>query len=116
MSFDNIDPIIIRTVIGWKVCRVDVQVVTTPDGSTQTLGNGEVIPLQYALNNDGTLTIPYLATVVGIEVLTPFIIDNGVIMNEPYDSATGTFDNSVNGGFIPDVNIISFNASLPLYF
>lgn len=100
----------VATIQFWKVCAIQVQVVAVPDGTTQTLDNGAVIPLQYALNMDGTLTIPYLQTNIGISVLTPFIIDNQVIQDEPYSD--GTFDNSIYGGFVIG-NIISFNASLP---
>jgi hypothetical protein len=98
----------------WKVCAVAAVIVASPDPTvTQTLDNGAMIPLQYALNNDGTLTIPYLTTTPGISILTPFVVDNNAIQDEPYNPATGTFDNSAYGGFVIG-NIITFNASLPL--
>lgn len=100
-----------RVIIGWIVSEFTLTIVATPDGSTQTLANGDAIPAQYALNNDGTLTIPYVG---GYEVLTPFIIDNGVIQDMPYNKTTGTFDNSRYGGFLID-NLISFNASIPIW-
>lgn len=97
----------------WKVCKVLANIVATPDPAiTQTLDNGITIPLQYALNNDGTLTIPYLITTPGMAVLTPVLIDNGVIENMYFNPITGTFDNSANGGFAIG-NEIAFNASLP---
>lgn len=101
-----------RLIIGWIAAPIDIQVVTTPDGSTQTLANGDIIPLQYALNNDGTLTIPYLVDRV---VLTPFMLDGSPIQDMPYDRETGTFDNSANGGFLPDINRIAINASIPVW-
>jgi hypothetical protein len=42
-----------RTIIGWKPCIIRIQIVTTPNISTQTLINGDTIPLQYAVNNNG---------------------------------------------------------------
>ncbi len=102
----------------WKVCPVIVLLVTTPDpDNTQTLGHGEVIPVEYALNGDGTLTIPYLNSVEGITVLTPFMVGNAPADTVVwvYNEAEGAyvFDNSAGGGFLVG-NSISFNASLPL--
>lgn len=108
---DPLPPVV--TLYGWKVCAIIVKVVVTPDGSTQLLDNGDVIPIQYALNMDGTLTIPELISAIGIAVLTPFIIDGINIPSILYDGTTGTFDNSAGGGFSIGNNI-SFNASLPL--
>lgn len=108
---DPLPPVI--TLYGWKVCAIIVEVVVIPDGSTQLLDNGDVIPIQYALNMDGTLTILELISAIGIAVLTPFIIDGINIPSILYDGTTGTFDNSVGGGFSIGNNI-SFNASLPL--
>ncbi|MBX2906161.1 MAG: hypothetical protein KF744_08995 [Taibaiella sp.] len=42
-----------KVIMGWKQASITAQIVVTPDGSTQTLNNGDVIALQYALNNDG---------------------------------------------------------------
>lgn len=42
-----------RTIIGWKPCIIRIQIVETPNSTTQTLINGDVIPLQYAVNDDG---------------------------------------------------------------
>ena len=98
----------------WEVMRVDVQVVTTPDGTTQRLGNGAVIPLQYALNNDGTLTIPYLGISPAVQVLIPFIVNGDSYDNVEYDADTTSFDATVARGGFAVGNIISFNASLPL--
>jgi hypothetical protein len=96
------------------VCKIFVDVVDTPDPSiTQLLDNGVTIPRQYALNPDGTLTIPYLISTKGIAVLSPFIVDSSIIAEEPYDNVTGTFDNSINGGFLIG-NAIAFDASLPV--
>lgn len=101
-----------RVIIGWISSRFDLEVVETVDPDVKIeLANGDEINAQYTLNDDGTLTIPYL---VGYNVLTPFMIDGGIVQIEPYDIETGTFDNSVNGGFLP-TNKVSFNASIPVW-
>lgn len=108
----------VTTIYGWKVCTILARVVDTPDGSTQILDNGDVIPLQYALNQDGTLTIPELVSAVGISVLTPFVNEGQIIPTVTYDDA-GTFDNTAGGGFPiwsgRPGDEISFNASLPIH-
>lgn len=102
-----------RIIIGWMQAVIAVEIKTTPNtANVQTLPNGDTIPVEYALNNDGTLTIPYM---VGRVKLEPFMMDNMPIQNMPFDSATGKFDASIYGGFIPDVNIISINASIPIW-
>ena len=99
---------------GWKACHIDATIVASPDGTTQQLANGDIIPLQYVVNDDGTVTIPELASYPGIVVLSNFLIDR-----TPYDGyitvdyTTGTITNS-GGGFIRD-NVLSFDATLPLY-
>lgn len=117
MSLDYVDSNAPQqsTVYFWKVYVIYIEVVTTPNPlRTQTLGNGAVLPIEYALNLDGTLTIPYLISFAGITPVAPFIIDNTLITTQTYDETTGTFDNSAGGGFVTDVNKIYFNASLPL--
>ena len=97
----------------WEVYEVNALIVETPNPSnTQTLGNGATIPLEYALNLDGTLTIPYLIQYSGIAVVAPFLLDNNILQNVTYDGSTGTFNNDANGGFLIG-NVITFNASLP---
>lgn len=96
-----------RTIIGWIVGPVKIQIVTTPNGTTQTLANGDVIPLQYALNSNGTLTIPGIA---GYNVLTPFMLSNFPIQDMPYTISTGTFTYRFTVGRDAAVNV-----SLPLY-
>jgi hypothetical protein len=105
-----VDPLI--TYI-WKVCEVDVVIVETPDGSTITLSNGAVIPAQYALNLDGTVTIPYLASTPGINLVYPFLIGNQSYPNVTLDNTTGVLNNDANGGFAVG-DTLNFNANLPL--
>lgn len=101
----------------WQDRAIRVSIVDVPDPTnTQDLGNGVTIPVEYALNADGTLTIPYLNTVPGVSVLTPFIIgsdpaDTVVYMWSDTNNAY-VFDNSAGGGFVVG-NQCSFNASLP---
>lgn len=101
-----------RLIIGWIVSPFTVQLTNSPNPThTQTLANGDVIPLQYALNGNGTLTVPYMATYT---LLEPFYMDNAGYQNIAYNKATGTFDGSQFGGF-SDVNAITFNASIPIW-
>ena len=92
-------------------------IVDIPDPlNTITLGNGAVIPAEYALNGDGTLTIPYLNSIEGISVLVPFMVGNApadtVVWVYNAVEETYVFDNSTGGGFVIG-NTIEFNASLP---
>jgi len=96
-----------RLIIGWIVGAVKIQIVAVPNGTTQTLANGDVIPLQYALNGNGSLTIPGIA---GYNVLTPFMLSNFPIQDMPYTLATGTFNYKFTVGREAAVNV-----SLPLY-
>jgi hypothetical protein len=104
-----------RIAYGWKVCEIVAYIVDVVDPlQTQQLGNGDIIPLQYLLNIDGTVTIPELATYTGIVALAAFLIDNQLFDDYiSIDYSTGKITNS-GGGFIVG-NIIRFNASLPLY-
>lgn len=112
MGGDIEDP---QTLYVWKPCVIYVDVVATPDPLvTQTLGNGAVIPRQYALNPDGTLTIPYLTSTGGITILTPFMLDNAEVPLMYYDIMSGTFDPATTVGSFSIGNEISFNASLPM--
>ncbi len=100
-----------RTIISWMVCPIHLTVVETPNPAiTQQLDNGDIIPAEYALNDNGTLTIPYM---IGYTALTPFILEQEPVDNFPYNRATGTF-----GSLTPSFNIgnkVSFNASLPVW-
>ena len=80
---------------------------------TQVLANGDTIPKQYVVNDDGTITIPYLASYPNIVVLVPFMIWNQTFDTITIDYTDGKINNT-NGGFIVG-NEIEFNASLPLY-
>ena len=86
-----------KTIIGWSYATIDIQIRETPDGTIQTLPNGDELPMQYALNEDGTLTVTEIA---GYAVLTPFMLSQFPIQDMPYDQTTGTFDNSANNGFV----------------
>lgn len=114
--YQPIVPLPVRTIYGWRACPIQVVIVSVVNPlNVQILGNGDTIPVEYVLNEDGTLTIPYLISVPGIQVLVPFVLNNNPIGNMPYDSMTGTFNGaSISRGFRVG-NQISFNASLPVY-
>ncbi len=103
-----------RVIYGWSTYKVMANIVATlPDPvPMQALGNGDMIPLVYVLNPDRTLTIPYLALYPGIEVLTPFMLNNRPVQGMPY--ADGTFNNGAKGGFNVG-NQTEFNATLPIF-
>lgn len=111
-----------RTIIGWIAAPILIRVKTTPGSEKQTLANGDLINIDYAINGSGKLPIPYL---VGYTALTPFLMDNvnySLVVTPAFDAnavlyakATGTFDNSNNGGFAPDINVITVNASIPIW-
>lgn len=96
-----------KLIIGWSYAPITIEIRETPDGSTQTLPNGDVIAKQYALNEDGTLTIDGIA---GWQVLSPFMLSQFPFQNMPYNQTTGTFDNSENNGFVygsdAEVNVV----------
>lgn len=113
-----------RIIIGWTKARILADVVSVNTGQNQTLANGDVIPLQYVpfdpiydVDNNiiayKKIAIPYLISVPGINILTTFMIDNQPIQNYTYSA--GTFDNSENGGFIPDENSVAFDAAIPIW-
>jgi hypothetical protein len=103
-----------RIAYGWKVCPIYVLLVDVVDPlDTQVLANGDTIPKQYVVNDDGTITIPYLASYPNIVVLVPFMIWNQTFDTITIDYTNGKITNT-NGGFIVG-NEIEFNASLPLY-
>ena len=105
-----------RTIYGWKDYKIYADVVATVDPfAEQVIGNGDTIPLQYALNSDGTLTIPYLISIPGIQVLTPFMVNNDPYADMPYNRSTGTFDATIPRRGFRIGNKILFNASLPIY-
>ena len=100
-----------RVIIGWTYHPIDIEIVVTPNDGTQELPNGDTIPTQYALNEDGTLTIPYLE---GLQVLTPFMLSEFPIQDMAYNQTTGTFDNSVNNGFVIGA-LARVNAVIPIF-
>lgn len=111
-------PPVVVTIYRWQDCLIDAEIVAVPDPTvTQQLANGMVIPLQYALNEDGTLTIPVLATNPGISVLW-FLLNNGTYpVNLVWNQAANKFDMTTGnfGFFTPGEDTIEINASLPIY-
>lgn len=103
-----------RVFLGWMYNTIQVQIVSVVNPlNVQTLGNGDIIPVEYTINVDGTLTIPYLGQ-YQCQALTPMFVDNETLQNVPYDITTGTFNNSAYGGFI-EGNALSVNASIPVW-
>lgn len=101
-----------RTIIGWISQAIYFQIVETPNGDMQTLANGDEIPTQYALNEDGSLTIPGIA---GWNALTPFMYSQFPIDNMPYDMSGGTFTMPEGSeGFVIGA-YCGVNVSIPLY-
>lgn len=96
-----------KLIIGWAYAPIVIEIRETPDGTTQELPNGDIIPKQYALNGDGTLTVEGIA---GWQVLTPFMLSQFPFQDMPYNVTSGTFDNSANGGFVygsdAEVNVV----------
>lgn len=76
-------------------CVIKVVIAAVPDESKEyMLCNLQTIPKEYPEGN--TLTIPQLANKY---ISWPIFIDNEVCMDMDFDLATGTFDNTDNGGF-----------------
>lgn len=76
-------------------CIIKVVIAAEPDESKEyMLCNLQTIPKEYPEGN--TLTIPHLANKY---ICWPIFIDNEVHMDMDFDLATGTFDNTDNGGF-----------------
>lgn len=87
-----------------KLCDIQVYISASPDTSqTTTLCNGDVIQYQYASGN--TLQIldadgnPYM---VNLNIVRPVFLASIVNQTMDYNSVTGEFDNSAEGGFSPD--------------
>jgi len=90
-------------------CSIQVVVKDSPDGSlTYTLCDGGTIPLQYPTGN--TVVIPHL---IGLYVQRPIFINNQPDQTIPFDTTTGTLDNTANGGF-QDGDIITINYAQPI--
>jgi hypothetical protein len=76
VGYDPATNISTRFILNWDYCSIQVDIVSIPNPSTtQTLINGEVIPIEYSANGDGTVTIPYLNSVLGIKVLSRFMLN-----------------------------------------
>lgn len=104
-----------RIIYGWSDCVVKANIVSVVDPlNVQVLGNGDTIPLEYVRNNDGTITIPYLALYPGINILTPFMLNSRPIQGMLFNPSTGTFNNAAHGGFNIG-NKTEFNATLPIF-
>lgn len=106
------EDVIVSEIFNYKPGKIHVIVTETPNpANTQTLANGAVIPVEYSLNLDGTLTIPYLVDYEAEDILTPFMLNNDPYNDMPF--AAGTFDNSANNGF-NDLSDIMINVTLRL--
>lgn len=87
------------------VAPVRAELTQTPNKSiTQLLNNGINIPLQYSINKDRTLTIPYM---IGKTYAGSFMLNNRE-MDVDFDSKTGTFKKIFNTG-----STIVFTANIP---
>lgn len=101
-----------RTIISWVSALIEILVVEgAPSTETQELQNGDTIPVEYNLNDDGTLTIPYLE---GYRITTPVMYQDFAIDNMPYNIATGTLDNNGSSGISVGAKI-GLNAVIPLF-
>lgn len=100
-----------RIIIGWIVASIIANPVTATTGATQVLVNGDTIPSEYVLVG-GNLVVPYM---VGYSALTTFLVDNYLVQNIPYNKATGTFTPTPITAFLPDVNQITFDATIPIW-
>jgi len=101
----------VKVIVGYGELKVYVDIVTTPDDTTQTLDNGDVIPLQYALNEDGSFTVPYVRDTVNCFVLVPFIVGNDNYQERFDNNGTFTF---TYGSIVPG-DQIAFNINAPIY-
>ncbi len=98
--------------IGWRVCKVLCNVVSSPDPSNvQVLANGVTIPIEYSLNLDNTVTIPYL-NIVSASVLSRFLLNGQYYEGNFY--INGNIDTTIAGSLgLGDQ--LEFDASLPIY-
>jgi hypothetical protein len=92
----------------YMTCSITALIKTDPDATaTYMLCNMQSIPAEYAPGN--TLVLPNLIKkyVTGIMTL------NGNPVTTPFNSASGTFDNTANGGFNDgDVFIFLYNEKM----
>lgn len=100
-----------RLIIGWMPGSIIANITATPGSGTQTLANGDIIPTDYSMNSDRTLTIPYM---VGYSALSSFFLNGREIQDVAYTKATGTFSNAGHGGF-NNTNTIKFDGSIPIW-
>ena len=92
-----------------KDCFIQVIVRDSPDPSRLfELCNGDTIPLEY--QSGDTLTIPYL---IGLYTKRPFTKNNQSEQSPNWNSATGVWDNTLNGGF-NDGDLITIEYAQPL--
>ena len=101
-----------KKIIAWKPAKILAVIADELGPDEQTLDNGDAIPLYYPLNEDGTLTISY---VINMSVLTPFMLDEANIQDQPYNKSTGTFNPQTTVGVFLKGNRIAFNAVIPFY-
>ena len=89
-----------------RACTLIINIVVSPDVShVLLLCNLQTIPLEYPVLM--TLTIPHL---IGLTVNPVIQINNAMPFVCPYNAITGTFDNTLGGGFNDgDTVVINYN-------
>ena len=103
----------VRSVIGWKVCQVRCEVVSIVNPlNMQMLDNGDIIPVEYVANLDGTVTMPYLNSIFGITLLSRFMLNGDYYQGDFF--IAGNINTSPNGA-LGDGDKLNFDASLPLF-
>ena len=100
-----------RIIIGWIAAPITAFITATPGTGTQTLANGDIIPTDYSMNADRTLTIPYM---VGYVALTTFLLNGRPIQSVIYTQSLGKFSVAKSGAFNNGDNI-KFDASIPIW-
>ena len=101
---------------GTVICPVQVFLKVNPSNKTQQLCNGDKIPLEYIVNQDGlSFTIPYM---INKDFAGAFSMNNQSLTGVEYNKKTGTFNlapSGITGSFQGNNDIfIEFNANLPL--
>lgn len=104
--------VIPRSVIGWVLSQIYIEIVDNPNNSIQTLSNGDTIPIQYTANSDGTLTIPYLNSVYGISVLSRFMLNSRYYQGKFF--INGNLNISQHGRFQTG-DKLNFDSSIPVW-
>eukprot|EP00388_Colpodella_angusta_P009552 GDKJ01025355.1.p1 GENE.GDKJ01025355.1~~GDKJ01025355.1.p1 ORF type:complete len:234 (+),score=-4.84 GDKJ01025355.1:499-1200(+) len=101
---------------GTIICPIRVYLKVKPSSKMQQLCNGDNIPLEYTVNQDGlSFTIPYMA---GKDFAGAFSMNNQSLTGVDFDKKTGTFNvatTGTTGSFQGNNDIfIELNANLPI--